>query len=806
MDANPGAPISAEPAQRVDEVRPGWRWMLGGLSLVLPALFFFRATFSSDVFLAGDTLRAFYPMRAYWASRVSRGEFPDWFPYDGFGQSFPAIFISGVFHPTTLLHLVLPLGVAVKLTVLLCFPVAFLGTAALLREWGVPRAGALFGALTFTFSGYLVCITNNPTYLLPASTVPAALWGVLRFVRRPTPARLTVGGGLLALVAFGGDAQAFAVTQALGVLMALAEPVTAPGTWARRLGACLLMVATGGLLAAPQLFPAAGLLLTGEPGARSVTEAQYFSLHPLRVGELLLGPFLTDPVGVRGIPEVAVRKLIFVGGFTRAWVDSLYVGTPACVLALAGLGASWRRGRTWVFVGAWLLLVLLVLGSALPVYGWVYQLLPLWRPFRYPEKLASFVVLGLAVGAGLGWRRCLGPGGSSRAVIVAGVGVAALCAAVALGEALGGVWTRGWVLPHWPDIPRAAREGLSGNVVRMGSMAAGLALACAVLAWRPRLGAGWLVLQGAALFLENAPLYQVSPVEILETPPPLVARIRALVPEGEPVRVNTVVKAYGAPPLAGYEFRDRLSLGQVAVLAPDTSVFWGIESAASYLPGRSTRLLRLMADSRRWAGELAPRLSTPYSVVRTEELRGAGPPPGGRVVAEDPLFGLSLMAHAQAPARIHLARPECVASLDEALRRMLAPELFAPGDAIVECAAPLEAGAGTGSVRVTRESPERFTVEVAADGPSVLVINDAYQPGWSATLDGAPVPILPANVAVRAVAVPTGSHTVMLRYRTPGLLPGLWVGALTLGALAVAMGVTRRRAGKGSAVPSGVSG
>lgn len=767
--------------------------MLGGLSLVLPALFFFRATFTRDVFLAGDTLRAFYPMRAYWASRVSRGEFPDWFPYDSFGQSFPAIFISGVFHPTALLHLVLPLGVAVKLTVLLCFPVALLGTAALLREWGVPRAGALFGALTFTFSGYLVCITNNPTYLLAASTVPAALWGVLRFVRRPSAVRLTVGGGLLALVAFGGDAQAFVVTQAVGVLVALTEPVTVPGTWARRVGACLLLVATGGLLAAPQLLPAAALVMTGEPGARSLAEAQNFSLHPLRVGELLLGPFLTDPIGVRGIPEIAVARLIRMGGYTRAWVDSLYVGTPACVLALAGVGASWRQRRTWVFVGAWLLLLALVLGSALPVYGWVYRLLPLWRPFRYPEKLGALLVLGIAVGAGLGWRRCLGANGAPRAVIVAGVAVAALCAAVVLGESVGGLWTRGWVLPHWPDAPAAAIEGLSHNVVRMGSLAAVLALLCAVLAWRPRPGVGLVVIQGAALFWENGPLYQVSPAEILETPPPLVERIREAAPPDEPVRVNLLVRGYGAPPLPGYDFKDRLSLGQVAVLAPDTSVFWGIESAASYLPGRSPRLGRLMGDTRRWTFELAPRLSTPLTVARTRELTG-GPPPGTRVVAVDPLFEATLLGHPQAPARIHLARPECVATLDEALKRMTAPEPAAAGTVIVECpeALPVEDASGTGGVRVTRESPEHFTVDVEAAAPSVLVINDAYLPGWSATLDGAPVSILAANVAVRAVPVPVGRHTVVMRYRTPGLVPGVALGVLTLGALGAAMAMSSR--------------
>ncbi|NVJ28917.1 hypothetical protein HUW62_47800, partial [Myxococcus sp. AM011] len=150
----------------------------------------------------------------------------------------------------------------------------------------------------------------------------------------------------------------------------------------------------GGLLAAPQLSPAVGLVLSGEPGARSAAEAQRFSLHPLRLWELLVGPYLADKEGLRGIPEIVVRHLVPSGGFGRVWVDSIYVGTPACVLALGGLIASARRPRAWVLAGAWLLLLALSLGDALPVYGWVYQVFPLWRPFRYPEKLVPLVSLG----------------------------------------------------------------------------------------------------------------------------------------------------------------------------------------------------------------------------------------------------------------------------------------------------------------------------------------------------------------------------------------------------------------------------
>ncbi|NTX39338.1 hypothetical protein HUA78_33375 [Myxococcus sp. CA033] len=96
--------------------------------------------------------------------------------------------------------------------------------------------------------------------------MPVALWAAVRFLRAPSVGWLGVGAGLLALVAFAGDAQGFAMTNALVVLVAAVDPEV--GGWRRRLGFCALLVVTGGLLAAPQLFPAVGLVFSGEPGAR----------------------------------------------------------------------------------------------------------------------------------------------------------------------------------------------------------------------------------------------------------------------------------------------------------------------------------------------------------------------------------------------------------------------------------------------------------------------------------------------------------------------------------------------------------
>jgi len=100
-----------------------------------------------------------------------------------------------------------------------------------------------------------------------------------------------------------------------------------------------------------------------------------------------------------------------------------------------------------------------------------------------------------------------------------------------------------------------------------------------------------------------------------------------------------------------------------------------------------------------------------------------------------------------------------------------------------------------GQVRIVRESATRVLLEadLAADGYVVLV--DGHDPGWRARVDGRPVPLLRANVAFRAVAVPAGRHTVEMVYRPTAALAGLVLSGITGVALVVAFAapLVRRR-------------
>jgi hypothetical protein len=98
-------------------------------------------------------------------------------------------------------------------------------------------------------------------------------------------------------------------------------------------------------------------------------------------------------------------------------------------------------------------------------------------------------------------------------------------------------------------------------------------------------------------------------------------------------------------------------------------------------------------------------------------------------------------------------------------------------------AAPDEAAAE--SARVTAYEPDRVSVATQAAAPGFLVISEVYESGWRAYVDGDEVEILPTHHALRGVPIPSGEHTVEMRYDPLSLRLGLWIsGIATAGMLA----------------------
>ncbi|MEW6207223.1 MAG: YfhO family protein [Acidobacteriota bacterium] len=82
-------------------------------------------------------------------------------------------------------------------------------------------------------------------------------------------------------------------------------------------------------------------------------------------------------------------------------------------------------------------------------------------------------------------------------------------------------------------------------------------------------------------------------------------------------------------------------------------------------------------------------------------------------------------------------------------------------------------------------------VEAARDG--WLVVNESYDPGWKATVDGKPVTVLPGNYAFRALPIPAGEHLVEMRYQPASFRIGMVISlSMLIAIVLMAISTTKR--------------
>ena len=139
-----------------------------------------------------------------------------------------------------------------------------------------------------------------------------------------------------------------------------------------------------------------------------------------------------------------------------------------------------------------------------------------------------------------------------------------------------------------------------------------------------------------------------------------------------------------------------------------------------------------------------------------------------------------------------------------ALDAVLAPGFDSAEVAVLESEpGHIQSVAGpAGSATYQEVSPEDVRIRAEAAVPSILVVRNAWDDGWSATLDGRAVPVLRADAFLQGIAIPAGSHDVRLTYREPAIGRGLALSALVwLGFLvALAVVVLRARGGLSAGV------
>lgn len=736
-----------------------------------------------------DSLTLYAPQRWIVDEALRAFRLPLWNPYAGAGLPFFADAIHGVLHPVSVLTAWLHTDKSLDVLIggyVIC---AGLGATLLSRELGASWAGAAVSGIAYGASGYVLSMTGNLVFLAGAGSLPFCLAGLRRFAVEPAPGSLAFAVGGVAVLALSGDAQALMVAGVLALALAWEG-----GGWRGAARAAASGV-VGLLVAGVQLFPTAIHL------PRTVrTEALWnptpgvWPFEPWRLPELVLpgmlggpDPFL-DPVFLsltypQGMPE---------GGHAFPFAVSVFVGLVPMALAAAGA----RRGRLGRLLGlAALVLLWVALGPTLGADA-VLGHVPIWKAFRYSEKLVGPLTLVLAALAGLGLEVVVERRAAGRSFFL-GAALLGLGSIVASRMALSGLA---------PDVAsladaRAARGAwhVAGAVVALaawvlarerlgGSLARGVMI---LLAW-----AGATAGSTAALRPGDPEARLRSPGPALEAPPPgprivtppTVARLPH-VPGAD--RIGEFARDFAAIGHPAYNVRFRVdSLSEYAAMAPPR-----LALLHSYLQERWP------VAARRYA---VTHLFLDPSLKRTDPALHAAATSGGTRLGAGPgSDDLWLVPHREWASFAPEVR--VVGGWQEAAvetGRSLADGSEA---VVVEASSPFRAGRGR--VLSVERGLETIRVEAEAEGEATLVVADAWWPGWEATVDGRNVTAFPADVLIRAVRWPAGRHVLEMRYRPPELRTGLALSALgVLGMAAWTAYLVRARSRRPCPLPADAPG
>lgn len=252
-----------------------------------------------------------------------------------------------------------------------------------------------------------------------------------------------------------------------------------------------------------------------------------------------------------------------------------------------------------------------------------------------------------------------------------------------------------------------------------------------------------------------------------------------------------------------------LSLASVRYVLTTRDLLFDLHAAA--LGDGGFRLAAQRGETRIYENTRA----LPFATVLPEALFMEPAPADDAIATPADASPTVATAAADERARLHAALLREAATTPGLVERRVVLEATPPANAgATPDAAPYDAGVeevalggerralprlrlrGTPArVESIERGARRVVVRLTPGDGGFLRLAEGFDPGWRATCDGAPLPVVPADVAFRGVVLPKGAREVVFDYQPGSVVRGLLVSVAALMLLAglSAMGGARRR-------------
>ena len=171
-------------------------------------------------------------------------------------------------------------------------------------------------------------------------------------------------------------------------------------------------------------------------------------------------------------------------------------------------------------------------------------------------------------------------------------------------------------------------------------------------------------------------------------------------------------------------------------------------------------------------------------LMNTRYIVARQPLPGTQVVHRSEQSGVLVLENPDAVPRAFFVGQTKVVEKAQATWQRLRSADFDPRTTALlpqpldEPITPLDS-TSTARVELQRHTPAEIEWTVETDAPRLLVASEVYYPaGWTASLDGEPVPIHRVNYLLRGVHVPAGEHELVMRFEPSADRIGTWIAAV----------------------------
>lgn len=771
------------------------------LSLLIVAIIYYWPVLSLSGTIWNDFVEQYLPYRMFATRALKAFTFPFWNPYSFSGMPFFADLQTAVLYPFNLLLALLSSkngtnAVIFEYQIIFHIFLAGVFTYLLARNFQRSVFASIAAAITFMFSGFATTHIFHISIIHSLPWLPLSLLLLRKTLKQNSLLYAALCGLSLSFLSLAGHPQMILYTHyMLGAyllyhLYEIRKKIPLPRKWIIAISLFCLSIFSGIGISAVQLLPVRELSQESVRPKMTFEEASEGSFRPYRFITMIVPNYFGIPNRQNSQATALYWGMThddFDPGRHYYWETSMYVGIVTIMLSIIALIAFRSPPMIFFFITS-LLTLIIAMGQSGGLYFILYQIMPGFKMFRSPARIALIFSLSSALCAAFGFDGLLQSLkgketlnkknlfiflGTFSTLIVIG---AFIFTSGALKNSITDfIATQGFFGGDTAQISQAVDQSIYSFTTLQVWIAAIFTLLTAATLFavlkgyiRPVTASAFLLIIICADMLTYGYGYcadNTDPNQLFK-PNNLVNAIHEEYKK-ELFRFNSRSSAPGRNDISGGEMIFKRNEGSIHELY----------LMEGYNPLRLKRQLLERKD------RTLDILNVKYK-INVDRATGQ----------------IGILPHTTAFSRAWFAHAYQVQTDEQKILQDLDSPSFNHKTSII-----LEENPGfpsgnqndtcNSSVKISSWGMNKITTQLITDKPGFLVLSEIFYPAWKANVDGKPTKIFRADYALRAIPVSAGSHTVICEYDDDSFRIGLIISLLSVAAVTgmIIIGIKQKR-------------